>query len=241
MSREADDKIAAVLEPFGIPMAGNVWRVQGTPVVYHKTLEEIAAKLGILFQAPNILRAERDECVMMVQGSMLARGPDGTVTEKTLHEWSIGEALVNVNYRVSGKQAAYVYAMAEKRAKDRVILKLIGLAGHVYSEAEADEFKAQPQSNARQQQRTEVDPDSPAAIEADLRRQIEAETTLGGLRDLMLSEEVQQSVAYLAEGVRDDLRAFTTQRLKALGWKPRTASNRGQDDRRGGDNVRAIR
>ena len=28
-------------------------------------------------------------------------------------EWSIGEALVNVNYRVSGRQAAYVYAMAE--------------------------------------------------------------------------------------------------------------------------------
>ena len=31
--------------------------------------------------------------------------------------------------------------MAEKRAKDRVILKLIGIAGDVYSEEEADEFK----------------------------------------------------------------------------------------------------
>ena len=31
--------------------------------------------------------------------------------------------------------------MAEKRAKDRVILKLVGLHGHVYSEEEADDFK----------------------------------------------------------------------------------------------------
>ena len=31
--------------------------------------------------------------------------------------------------------------MAEKRAKDRVILKLIGLSGDVYSEEEADDFK----------------------------------------------------------------------------------------------------
>jgi hypothetical protein len=31
--------------------------------------------------------------------------------------------------------------MAEKRAKDRVILKLVGLHGDVYSEEEADEFK----------------------------------------------------------------------------------------------------
>ena len=72
-------------------------------------------------------------------------GPDGA--ERA--EWSIGEALVGVNYRVSGKQAAYVYAMAEKRAKDRVILKLIELHGLVYSEEEADEFKtSRPASTA---------------------------------------------------------------------------------------------
>ena len=31
--------------------------------------------------------------------------------------------------------------MAEKRAKDRVILKLVGLHGYAYSEEEADDFK----------------------------------------------------------------------------------------------------
>jgi hypothetical protein len=40
--------------------------------------------------------------------------------------------------------------MAEKRAKDRVILKLLGIAGDMYSEEEADEFKqATPQEKAK--------------------------------------------------------------------------------------------
>ena len=34
--------------------------------------------------------------------------------------------------------------MAEKRAKDRVILKLAGLHGYVYSEDEAEDFKESP-------------------------------------------------------------------------------------------------
>jgi hypothetical protein len=49
-------------------------------------------------------------------------------------EWSFGEATPK------NSKNAYPYAMAEKRAKDRVILKLIGLHGDVYSESEADDF-----------------------------------------------------------------------------------------------------
>jgi hypothetical protein len=126
----ADRQIADILAKYGEPFAGNVWRVQGTAVIYHKALERIAAQAQIHFDAPMFLRTERDEAVILVTGRMGERV-----------EWSIGEALVNVNYRVSGKQAAYVYAMAEKRAKDRVILKLIELHGLVYSEEEADEFR----------------------------------------------------------------------------------------------------
>src|SRR3954467_5347343 len=125
-----DNKISEVLPRCGEPMAGSVWRVQGTAVIYHKTLERIAAQAKVVFDEPKIIRAERDEAVIQVTGRMGERV-----------EWSIGEALIGVNYRVSGKQAAYVYAMAEKRAKDRVILKLIELHGLVYSEEEADEFK----------------------------------------------------------------------------------------------------
>ena len=132
----ADRQIADILAKYGEPFAGNVWRVQGTAVIYHKALERIAAQAQIHFDAPMFLRTERDEAVILVTGRM---GDPSTGSGRT--EWSIGEALVNVNYRVSGRQAAYVYAMAEKRAKDRVILKLIELHGLVYSEEEADEFK----------------------------------------------------------------------------------------------------
>ncbi len=126
----ADEKIREVLARYDVPYQGNVWQVQGTPVIKHSALELVASRAKVRFAAPTILRAERDEAVMLVTGTL------GDVTE-----WSIGECLVNVNYKVSGKQAAYPYAMSEKRAKDRVILKLVSLHGLAYSEEEADEFK----------------------------------------------------------------------------------------------------
>jgi len=132
---EADKQIAKVLERFGETMAGNIWRVQGTAVIYHRTLERIATAAKIDFDPPTMIRAERDEAVILVTGRTKYFGSDER------EAWSIGEALIGANYRVSGKQAAYVYAMAEKRAKDRVILKLIDLSGLVYSEEEADDFK----------------------------------------------------------------------------------------------------
>lgn len=132
----ADDQIRKVLKEYEEDFndKGTVWRVQGTAVISHKALERIAAKAGIKYALPTIIRSERDEAVLLVSGTLGER-----------MEWSIGEALVNVNYRVSGKQAAYCYAMAEKRAKDRVILKLVSLHGLAYSEEEADEFKGQGQ------------------------------------------------------------------------------------------------
>lgn len=139
----ANDKIRDVLERYGEVyderQGGTVWKVQGTPVISHKCLERVAAKAGIRFDNPTFLRAERDEAVILVRGKLDER-----------EEWSVGEALVNVNYRVSGKQAAYVYAMAEKRGKDRVILKLVELHGLAYSEDEADDFKQPPVQPERQ-------------------------------------------------------------------------------------------
>ncbi len=102
----ADQQIADILTKYGEPIAGNIWRVQGQAVIYHKALERIAAQAGIAFHPPTILRAEHDEAVILVTGSM---------GERT--EWSIGEALVNVNYLVPGAESAYVYAMAEKRER----------------------------------------------------------------------------------------------------------------------------
>jgi hypothetical protein len=216
-----DKKIADVLAKFDEPMAGNVWRVQGTAVIYHKTLERIAAQAKITFDEPKIIRAERDEAIIQVTGRLGERV-----------EWSIGEALIGVNYRVSGKQAAYVYAMAEKRAKDRVILKLIELHGFVYSEEEADEFKQGRPGNGEQVQEQElrqpandkqVDPNSPAGIETDLKAKIDKAKTINAVTDLMLHADTQRDLAYLAEGIREQVRDHAKQRLVALGWPTKQA------------------
>jgi hypothetical protein len=107
----------------------DIWEVQGNPVIHHKAVERLGVVIGIEWHQPQILRAEKDEAVMIVTGKVGER-----------LEWSIGEAAIGQNYKVSGRQAAYVFCMAEKRGRDRVILKLAGLHG-VYSEEEADDFK----------------------------------------------------------------------------------------------------
>jgi hypothetical protein len=212
-----DKKIAEVLARFGEPMAGNVWRVQGTLVIYHKALERIAAQAQIEFEPPSIVRAERDEAVILVTGR---------IGERT--EWSIGEALVGVNYRVSGKQAAYVYAMAEKRAKDRVILKLIELHGLVYSEEEADEFKqGRPGASdpATEAVRTEVEVVGPeSALESELKQKIAKARTINAVTDLMLHPDTQRSLNELPEGLRDQVRDFAKARLVELGWPSKKAA-----------------
>jgi hypothetical protein len=144
----------------GIPLGQkDVWQVQGKNVIKHAALEWLAGVFDVQWSPAQVLRAERDEAVILVTGSV----PGVTA-------WSIGEALVGVNYRVTGKQAAYVYAMAEKRAKDRVILKLAQLHG-AYSEDEADEFKEARPSEEVQETKVSAkgaDPspaDHPTAIE----------------------------------------------------------------------------
>src|SRR5215210_8426135 len=110
------EQIATTLALYGEPAAGNVWQAEGETFIHHRTLERIAGKAKITFDPPAVLRAGRDEAVLLVVGRMGERV-----------EWSIGEALVDVNYHVPGSEPAFVYAMAEKRGKDRVILKLIDL------------------------------------------------------------------------------------------------------------------
>lgn len=155
-------EISKLFEKFGVTLDNDdVWTVQKATVIKHKALERLAAAANVTFDKPQVLRCESDEAVILVHGTMCAA--DNKNGGSTRHEWSIGEArIVRMvdsgktnnwgkpvyepgpdemgNYQITPKQAAYPFAMAEKRAKDRVILKLAGLHG-LYSEDEADEFK----------------------------------------------------------------------------------------------------
>lgn len=125
-------KLVQILEQLGHTSQSATWDCHGTPVVLHKVLEQVAATQGITFDSPTMIEAdaEKKKVVMLVSGRL------GDAVE-----WSIGEAVPYNN------KNSYPYAMAEKRAKDRVILKLIGVAGFVYSEEEADDFQATRPSN----------------------------------------------------------------------------------------------
>jgi hypothetical protein len=132
MSKKLDPRLLEILKQYGENAEEALWDCHGTWVAYHKAIERIATKAGVTYADPKVLVARPEAAAILVTG---------TLGEKV--EWSIGEAAIDLNYRVSGKQAAYPFAMAEKRGKDRVVLKLIGLHGLVYSEEESDDFKPQ--------------------------------------------------------------------------------------------------
>ena len=134
MKRKHDipDGVIDVLREIGMTPKEAGWDCHGTYVLLHKALEKVAAKRNVVFDEPQILSADvtsKEAVVLCV----------GRIGEKM--EWSIGEAAPYNN------KNSYPFAMAEKRAKDRVILKLVGLHGDVYAEDEADAFKESAPQN----------------------------------------------------------------------------------------------
>ena len=127
MPRALDPTISKVLEEYGEDPRQACWDCHGVWVVYHKAIERIAAKAGITFEMPEVVQASAADRIAVI----IARGFMGERSE-----WSFGEAAPNNN------KNSYPFAMAEKRAKDRVVLTLVGLHGLAYSEDESDDFKA---------------------------------------------------------------------------------------------------
>lgn len=90
-------------------------------VCKHAALEVVATKANVIWSPPQIIQADTGNgiAVLAVTGQMGER-----------IEWATGEASPKNN------KNSYPWAMAEKRAKDRVVLKLVGIHGLVYSEDE---------------------------------------------------------------------------------------------------------
>jgi hypothetical protein len=122
-------ELREILDRYGINPrdTSQVWDCHGTLVLYHRAYEIIAAKENITFHQPMVLEANG-------AAKSVALCVSATMGDRT--EWATGEAAP------ANCKNAYPYAMAEKRAKDRVVGKLVGLAQYVYSEDEAEEFKS---------------------------------------------------------------------------------------------------
>lgn len=132
-----DPLVERILEKYDIAATDALWSMVRTDKktgitkttwnIFHRYCEQIAAKAGIVFQDPEVVVNEVDSegkrtVVLLVRGSL------GYVKE-----WSYGEASPQTTF------LQYVFAMAEKRAKDRVILKLAGFHGMVYSDVEMED------------------------------------------------------------------------------------------------------
>ena len=122
-----DPNLAAILKDSGL---GNdaVWahKQSGKYIMYHWACERAAAKKGIVWDSPTVVTADpiNKIAVLLVSGKLGDKS-----------EWSFGEA---APYNTT---QTYPFAMAEKRGKDRVLLKLIDMHGLLYSEEEAEDFK----------------------------------------------------------------------------------------------------
>lgn len=130
MAKRLDPIVEEVLSRYDIDPRRALWDCHGTWVIYHKYVELIGMKAGVILDTPRIIECsvEKKFVVILVEGR-LGKGDDAP------YAWSYGEAAPYNN------KNAYPFAMAEKRAKDRVILKLVGLGGHLYTEQDAAEIK----------------------------------------------------------------------------------------------------
>ena len=96
-------------------------------IITHDACEKIAAKENIQFGAPTIYRDTNQDVAIV---------GDAKRGNKVI--WSTGEA------SPKNCKAPYMFAMAEKRLKDRLVLKLINAYEYgIYSDSEADNFKKQ--------------------------------------------------------------------------------------------------
>src|SRR6185312_11646839 len=120
-------EVADFMKEYGVT-SDEVWPVPGGKAyaVKHKALERIAIEKGITFDRPSVVACDlvNKSMVICTFGKMGDRS-----------EWSFGEA------SPANNKNQYMAAMAEKRSRDRVILKLLAAHGDIYSEEEADDFK----------------------------------------------------------------------------------------------------
>ena len=120
---------------YGLDGETDVWVVRpGVYAIKHDAVMKIADKEGIVFDKPDI-HVNGDSVAMV---GVARRVIEGASVISSISTWATGEA------GPSNCTAKYYWAMAEKRLKDRLTLKLINAYEYgIYSEEEADAFKKQ--------------------------------------------------------------------------------------------------
>lgn len=155
--RQIPQHLKDLIQTVGMTLNEATWDCHGIPIVYHEALERIAEHVGITFEVPTTIESKLEKGIFCCHYV----GTDGDKIAE-----SYGEATPQNN------KNAYASAMAEKRAKDRVILKLIGLSGQVYSNDEADwkqieKERKEEERRKKVEQNQEVKKEEPPPFEPD--------------------------------------------------------------------------
>ena len=126
------DEAVKIFKELKINSNEATWDCHGTPVVLHKYIEIIGAKLNVSIDSLDVIEANAKDGIVSMKcvASIIDRSERLTKERQVI---SYGECSPKNN------KNAYPYAMAEKRAVDRCILKLANLHGFVYSENEIDD------------------------------------------------------------------------------------------------------
>jgi hypothetical protein len=194
-SKKIDPIVEKIMADYGLNPKEALWDCHGTWVMYHRYIEQIAAKVGIWFDPPEVLEA--NGIGKSVALCVVGRAGDDK------REWSIGEA------SPANCKNSYPYAMAEKRAKDRVVLKLIGLHGHIYSD---EEFDTNGGNGAAQQ--PAPDPGVSKALESLLEHLMTNAETVEAFNEIVNGQ--RQCFEVVDELARARLRKIASFKLAAL-------------------------
>ena len=132
MMGNIEPRVKKILQEYDLKPEHALWELKrggkATLVMLHKYCELVGAKAGVVID--DIREVETNSA----QGIAVVKCYAHNDKMKVI---TYGEA------SPKNSKVAYPYAMAEKRAYDRCVLKLLGLHGFVYSEDELpDEVKA---------------------------------------------------------------------------------------------------
>lgn len=132
MVANIEPRVKKILAQYDLKPEHALWSLtrgnKTTMVMLHKYCELVGAKAGVIID--DLVEVETNSASGIAVVKCYAHNDKMKVI-------TYGEASPK-NCRV-----AYPYAMAEKRAVDRAILKLVGLHGFVYSEDEIDDTEDQ--------------------------------------------------------------------------------------------------
>ena len=115
-------------------MSGDFWSIGNNYIIFHDALTKIAKQEGIVFHKPDVEILYNDNIFYGV--AMMGEAElDGYKI------WTTADSTKD------NTMAKYYFYMAEKRLRDRQVLKLLDLYEYgLYSDVEADDFKKGSQS-----------------------------------------------------------------------------------------------